>query len=163
MYILSKIFFIYPCPGSPITTNLHNLTFRKKRDCEDDSILSPPLSFDACVTYTERSVRARNKIFLFAPALIQRSHNTGERTDTFFLQVFAIQYYGECWSGNEGEKTYSEYGWSRNCWQGVGGSHTNFVYEFVDGKKVRTYHCPSIKESKLNDLKHRSILSFQNP
>lgn len=140
MYILSKIFFFYSWPGSPVITNLHNLTFRKKCDCEDDSILSTPSSFDACVIYTARSVRARNKIFLFAPALFQRSRNTGERTVTFFLQVFAIQYYGECWSGNEGEKTYSEYGWSRNCWQGVGGSNTNFVYEFVDDKKVRTYH-----------------------
>ena len=52
----------------------------------------------------------------------------------FFLQVFAIQFYGECWSGSDAEKTYAEYGSSQNCWKGVGGTRTNFVYEFIDNK-----------------------------
>lgn len=57
--------------------------------------------------------------------------------DYIYPQVFGVQYYGECWSGNEGDKTYSEYGSSPNCWKGVGGRRTNFVYEFVDDNKVR--------------------------
>ena len=51
-----------------------------------------------------------------------------------FLKVFAIQFWGECWSGTDAEKTYSEYGSSQNCWKGVGGTRTNFVYEFNDDK-----------------------------
>ncbi|XP_048588583.1 A disintegrin and metalloproteinase with thrombospondin motifs 1 isoform X1 [Nematostella vectensis] len=45
--------------------------------------------------------------------------------------VFGIQFYGECWSGDGADETYAEYGSSKNCWQGVGGPHTNFVYTFV--------------------------------
>lgn len=51
-------------------------------------------------------------------------------------KVFGIQFYGECWSGDEGDKTYSEYGTSPNCWKGVGGSTANFVYAFVDDNKT---------------------------
>ena len=51
-----------------------------------------------------------------------------------FFQVFGIQFYGECWSGADGERTYSEYGSSPNCWKGVGGSRANYVYEFIDDK-----------------------------
>ncbi|KAJ7328149.1 metalloendopeptidase [Desmophyllum pertusum] len=51
------------------------------------------------------------------------------------LKVFSVQYYGECWTGGDGDKTYSEYGSSSNCWKGVGGSRTNFVYEFIDDDK----------------------------
>lgn len=48
------------------------------------------------------------------------------------LKVFALQFYGECWTGVNAEKSYSEYGTSPNCWNGVGGLRTNFVYEFID-------------------------------
>lgn len=46
--------------------------------------------------------------------------------------MFALQFYGECWTGVNAEKSYSEYGASPNCWNGVGGTQTNFVYEFID-------------------------------
>ena len=46
--------------------------------------------------------------------------------------MFALQFYGECWTGVNAEKSYSEYGSSPNCWNGVGGLRTNFVYEFID-------------------------------
>ena len=47
------------------------------------------------------------------------------------FKVFGLQYYGECWSGPDGEKTYSQYGASKHCWNGVGGGKVNFVYTFV--------------------------------
>ncbi|XP_032236057.2 inactive carboxypeptidase-like protein X2 isoform X2 [Nematostella vectensis] len=44
------------------------------------------------------------------------------------FQYFAIQYYGECWSGTGENKSFSRYGPSNNCWSGVGGEWTNAVY-----------------------------------
>ncbi|EDO39263.1 predicted protein [Nematostella vectensis] len=44
------------------------------------------------------------------------------------FQYFAIQYYGECWSGTGENKSFSRYGPSSNCWSGVGGEWTNAVY-----------------------------------
>lgn len=58
------------------------------------------------------------------------AHSVTKKNST--LKVFAIQFYGECWTGVDAEKSYSEYGASPNCWKGVGGSQTNFVYEFID-------------------------------
>ncbi|EDO39416.1 predicted protein [Nematostella vectensis] len=46
----------------------------------------------------------------------------------FWFQYFAIQYYGECWSGTGENKSFSRYGPSNNCWSGVGGEWTNAVY-----------------------------------
>lgn len=60
------------------------------------------------------------------------AHRVVMKNSTF--KVFGIQFYGECWSGSDGEKTYGEYGSSQNCWKGVGGTRTNFVYEFIDNK-----------------------------
>jgi len=40
---------------------------------------------------------------------------------------FAIQYYGECW-GASVDTAYDRHGPSENCWSGVGGAYTNFVY-----------------------------------
>ena len=48
-------------------------------------------------------------------------------------RVFSLQYFGECWSGAEAERTYAEYGSSKNCYKGVGGKKTNYVYTFVWG------------------------------
>ncbi|KAJ7351836.1 metalloendopeptidase [Desmophyllum pertusum] len=45
-------------------------------------------------------------------------------------KVFGIQYYGECWTGNEAEHTYDMYGSSTDCWNQVGRENTNYVYEF---------------------------------
>lgn len=58
------------------------------------------------------------------------AHSVTKKNSTF--KVFAIQFYGECWTGVDAEKSYSEYGASPNCWKGVGGSQTNFVYEFIN-------------------------------
>ncbi|KAK3743252.1 hypothetical protein QZH41_017056, partial [Actinostola sp. cb2023] len=46
--------------------------------------------------------------------------------------VFGLQYYGECWSGLVGHKSYSIDGVSvQGCWEGVGGSRANYVYAFT--------------------------------
>ncbi|KAL9963798.1 hypothetical protein ACROYT_G027341 [Oculina patagonica] len=60
------------------------------------------------------------------------AHKVVVKNSTF--KVFGIQFYGECWTGADGEKTYSEYGSSANCWKGVGGTRANYVYEFIDDK-----------------------------
>jgi hypothetical protein len=52
-----------------------------------------------------------------------------QKNSTF--KVFGVQFYGECWSGDKADSTYGEYGSSRNCWKGVGGSYSNYVYSFV--------------------------------
>ncbi|XP_068733417.1 uncharacterized protein [Montipora capricornis] len=44
---------------------------------------------------------------------------------------FAIQYYGECW-GASADTQYNKHGPSDNCWSGVGGPYTNFVYRNTD-------------------------------
>ena len=45
------------------------------------------------------------------------------------LEMFAIQFYGECWAGDRSaEKTYFLDGSSKNCYMGTGGSNINFVY-----------------------------------
>lgn len=55
------------------------------------------------------------------------------------LKVFALQFYGECYSGYDGLKTYNKYGAKyysdtnfKNCWSGVGAINTNFVYKFKE-------------------------------
>lgn len=46
--------------------------------------------------------------------------------------VFGIQFYGECWSGAEGYKTYDKDGFNlQGCWEGVGKSSNNYVYAFT--------------------------------
>lgn len=41
---------------------------------------------------------------------------------------FAIQFYGECWTGPMAHLTFDQAGPSNNCISGVGGARTNFVY-----------------------------------
>ena len=50
-----------------------------------------------------------------------------------YLQVFGVQYYGECWSGSADVAKYDKYGIAppENCWEGVGEEWTNFVYKLV--------------------------------
>ena len=55
------------------------------------------------------------------------------------LKVFALQFYGECFSGYNGLQTYKKYGARRYsdkktkfCWAGVGRQGMNFVYKFKD-------------------------------
>ena len=51
----------------------------------------------------------------------------------FRYKFFAIQYYGECWSGPNAGSTYARDGTAKNCFKGVVGvSHSNFVYQFVN-------------------------------
>ena len=65
------------------------------------------------------------------------AHATTQHDHT--LQVFALQFYGECYSGDNGLETYKKYG-ARfyndtvydTCWAGVGGKHINFVYKFKE-------------------------------
>ena len=55
----------------------------------------------------------------------------GRNNTSIFLSLrkyfFAIQYYGECW-GASVDTAYDRHGPSENCWSGVGGAYTNFVY-----------------------------------
>ena len=62
---------------------------------------------------------------------------TAEKDPDF--KVFAIQFYGECYSGNDGLQRYDMYGplpYSDDktdyCWEGVGTPGNNFVYKFVN-------------------------------
>ena len=48
------------------------------------------------------------------------------------LHYFGIQFYGECWSGENAERTYNKQGRSTRCLHGVGKGHANFVYAFVE-------------------------------
>ena len=55
------------------------------------------------------------------------------------FQVFSLQFYGECFSGYDGLKTYDKHGAlpysdkiTQYCWAGVGGPGINFVYKFTN-------------------------------
>ena len=55
------------------------------------------------------------------------------------LKVFALQFYGECYSGSNGLESYKRYRalpYSENdyryCCSGVGARGTNFVYKYID-------------------------------
>jgi len=54
-------------------------------------------------------------------AAIARSHS---------MYFFAIQYYGECWGGPASAQ-YRKHGEANNCWSGVGGPFSNFVYQLL--------------------------------
>ena len=43
-------------------------------------------------------------------------------------KYFGIQYYGECWAGNE--ETYYLSGTSTECYMGTGREFVNYVYSF---------------------------------
>lgn len=56
-------------------------------------------------------------------ALLAHEHN---------IDYFAIQYYGECWVSQKGTvPQYDKYGASTNCWAGLGGAWTNYVYKIT--------------------------------
>ena len=50
-----------------------------------------------------------------------------------FLQIFAIQFYGECWSGDISEVDYDRWGVAdkSRCPFGVGGPNVNAVYKIL--------------------------------
>ena len=51
---------------------------------------------------------------------------------------FALQYYGECWLGDENTaNTYSDAGFSTECVSGSGKQWTNFVYHI--GSSIRKH------------------------
>ncbi|XP_028401265.1 A disintegrin and metalloproteinase with thrombospondin motifs 6-like isoform X2 [Dendronephthya gigantea] len=48
------------------------------------------------------------------------------------VEYFAVQYYGECWAVKPGiVPNYDKYGPAGNCWSGVGGPWSNYVYKMV--------------------------------
>jgi len=55
---------------------------------------------------------------------------------------FAIQYYGECWSGPDSETTYAKYGLSSGCTQTrplVGKGRANYVYMLTTENECKDY------------------------
>ena len=47
------------------------------------------------------------------------------------FKYFTIQFYGECWGGEETvSKTYFREGTTKNCYMGTGGAGVNYVYHF---------------------------------
>lgn len=46
-------------------------------------------------------------------------------------EYFSLQFFGECWSGENGRLTYDRNGQSNNCVLGVGKESANFVYRLV--------------------------------
>lgn len=61
-----------------------------------------------------------------------------ERAHELGYNVFAIQFYGECWADKEGESRHDMYGKvelrpdaKHKCFEGVGQQWTNFVYRFA--------------------------------
>lgn len=53
------------------------------------------------------------------------------RVNSKGFRYFGIQFYGECWSGENAELTYNKQGTSKNCFRGLGERNANFVYAFV--------------------------------
>lgn len=53
-------------------------------------------------------------------------------------QYFGLQYYGECWGGEEADATYDKYGSNPGgCYNNmVGKAWHNFVYKFVSKYKL---------------------------
>lgn len=49
---------------------------------------------------------------------------------------FAIQFYGECWTGVDAYKTFNKNGKSTRCTHGVGKQWANFVYMITQGKEL---------------------------
>ena len=57
-----------------------------------------------------------------------------EKNESDKYMFFAIQFYGECWAGDESvAQKYFLSGTSTNCYKGTGGSGVNFVYKIGPG------------------------------
>ncbi|XP_031549649.1 kielin/chordin-like protein [Actinia tenebrosa] len=54
--------------------------------------------------------------------------------------MFAVQYYGECWSDGSAEERYNMYGVSTNCEHGVGKDWANMVYRYKVVPKPTSCH-----------------------
>ncbi|PFX27847.1 Deleted in malignant brain tumors 1 protein [Stylophora pistillata] len=66
------------------------------------------------------------------------------------FHYFGVQFYGECWSGDNVELTYNKQGTSKNCFQGVGRRRANFVYGFVEKEmSARLVNGPSSKSGRV--------------
>ena len=65
------------------------------------------------------------------------------------FHYFGIQFFGECWSGKNAERTYNKQGISKRCIYGVGKGNANFVYAFVE----KGDHVLSFKDLMLISLK----------
>lgn len=66
------------------------------------------------------------------------------------FKVFGVQFYGECWSGENAELTYDKYGSSDDCdlINKVGKNWSNFVYRLV-GKNTIIAARATNSETKL--------------
>ena len=55
-----------------------------------------------------------------------------------FLQIFAIQFYGECWIGDSSKVKYDRFGAAdkSRCSAGVGGKNINAVYEYQSDESI---------------------------
>ncbi|XP_065062790.1 A disintegrin and metalloproteinase with thrombospondin motifs 6-like [Rhopilema esculentum] len=59
------------------------------------------------------------------------------------VSYFALQFYGECWAGDESVSyRYFAFGASKLCYQGTGGSSVNFVYRLFTNKEL--YSIPPV-------------------
>jgi len=47
-------------------------------------------------------------------------------------KIFAIQFYGECWSGPNIATDYDKLGVADTCWAGVGGPLSYYMYGLAD-------------------------------
>lgn len=73
-----------------------------------DFIVWKDLNFDNIVTKCAQATRRRN------------------------WKVFGIQYYGECWSGENSDVTFNRAGESNSCLYDVGELNANFVYAMIN-------------------------------
>ncbi|XP_020620751.1 uncharacterized protein LOC110058441 isoform X2 [Orbicella faveolata] len=48
------------------------------------------------------------------------------------MEYFALQFYGQCWSGPNAGETYARDGPSSRCYKGVGRERVNAVYRVTD-------------------------------
>ena len=61
-----------------------------------------------------------------------------EKVFTEGYDMFAIQYYGECFAGKYADKKYDKYGTSqKGCINGVGKKWANYVYR-INGRLIGT-------------------------
>ena len=76
-------------------------------------------------------------------------------------EYFAVQYFGECWGGEDAGKSYAKYKSSKGCWKfdeesgyGVGAAMSNFVYRIKKvGKNKSCYDIMTLFQFAVDCLK----------
>lgn len=71
----------------------------------------------------------RSKSDLNSAAIISRCAVATSRRN---WKVFGVQYFGECWSGETAEETFSRGGRSSECTNGIGTYNEYSVYQFYE-------------------------------